>query len=249
MVEILQSTGLFSNVIGVKYDHRGSGYPELPPGTNVDIYNHVYNLINRVDFEKESAYVPRIDLFAKELGVIGERLDRVPINIPLDWYSHIGGRHDHQLVIQSDSNGESRKWSIQRQIELCHLLKDKWLITITGLRRNDSFPNFVNNLTGQQTLKEYFTTISEADIVIAPDSSAVHIAGCLGIKCIALYGSVNPILRISHYESVYPIVGKAKCVPCNDWQNGSCSGLSNHPVCLYMIRAKTVYNKIMEIIS
>jgi ADP-heptose:LPS heptosyltransferase len=248
MVDILKSTGLFRNVIGVKYNHIGSGYPELPPGINIDIYNHVYNLINRVDFEKESSYTPRIELFAKELGVEKEKLERVAITVPLDWYAHIGGRHDRQVVIQSDSNGESRKWSIQRQIELCYLLKDKFLITATGLNRNDSFPDFVNNLTGMQTLKEYFVTISEADIVIAPDSSAVHIAGCLGVKCIGLYGSVNPLLRTAHYPSVYTITGKGKCVPCNDWQDGGCKGMKNYPMCLYSIRAKTVYNKIMEVL-
>ena len=248
MVDIVKSTGLFRDVIGVKYNHRGSGYPDLPPGTDVDIYNNVYNLINKVDFVDESSYIPRIELFAKELGVDGERLERVGITIPLDWYDHIGGRHDKQVVIQSDSNGESRKWDIQRQVELCYFLKDKFLITTTGLVRNNDFPDFVNNLTGMQTLKQYFVTISEADIVVAPDSSAVHIAGCLGVKCIGLYGSVNPILRTAHYPSVYPMVGKGKCVPCNDWQDGSCKGMKHYPTCLFNIRAKTVYNKIMEII-
>jgi len=249
MVDILKTTGLFREVIGVKYNHRAGGYPNLPPGTDVDIYSNVYNLINKVDFEKESTYIPRIELFAKELGVEGERLERVGITIPLDWYDHIGGCHNKQVVIQSDSNGESRKWDIQRQIELCYFLKDKFLITATGLIRNDSFPDFVNNLTGMQTLKQYFVTISEAGIVVASDSSAVHIAGCLGVKCIGLYGSVNPILRTAHYPSVYPLVGKGKCVPCNDWQDGNCKGIKHYPTCLFNIRAKTVYNKIMEIIN
>jgi len=243
MVDIVKSTGLFREVIGVKYNHRGSGYPDLPLGTDVDIYNNVYNLINKVDFEKESAYIPRIELFAKELGVEGERLERVPIYIEKDNRIEI-----KVIVIQSDSNGESRKWDIQRQLELCYFLKDKFIIIVTGLKENNVFPEYVVNLTGKQTLQEYFKTIANADIVVAPDSSAVHIAGCLGVKCIGLYGSVNPILRTTHYPSVYPMVGKGKCVPCNDWQDGSCKGMKHYPACLFNIRAKTVYNKIMELI-
>ena len=244
MVDIVKSTGFFRDVIGVKYNHPTAGYPELPPEINKSNYDHIYNLINKVDFKSESAFIPRIELFARELGVDDDVLERVPIQIPLLEYSKLPS--GKVVVIQSDSNGYSRQWDIQRQLELCNLLKDDYLITVTGLRHNDSFPDYVNNVTGRLSMDQYFRTIAGASIVVSADSSAVHMAGCLGVDCIGLYGSIDPVLRTAHYPTVRTIIGKGGCVPCNDWQKSCCKDMKNMPMCLWSITARTVYNKILE---
>lgn len=59
------------------------------------------------------------------------------------------------------------------------------------------------------------------DFIIAPDSSAVHIAGSLEKKCLALFGNIPPLLRVKYYPTVKTIYpeGEEECIPCYDFAN------------------------------
>ncbi len=83
---------------------------------------------------------------------------------------------------------------------------------------------------------------------IAPDSGGVHIAGVLGSRAIGLFGSIAPHLRISHYNTVQAIIGKAKCVPCNDWQRGPCD-ISRSLQCMDSILARDVLHEAQNILK
>lgn len=77
------------------------------------------------------------------------------------------------------------------------------------------------NLMDKTDLEEMLALCSLMDYIIAPDSSAVHIAGALGIKCLALFGNLDPVTRTSYYPSVVSLFpkGELPCIPCHDFKN------------------------------
>jgi len=81
-------------------------------------------------------------------------------------------------------------------------------------------PNMVN-LIDKLDLPDMVALCSIADYIIAPDSSAIHIAGALGKRCIALFGNIDPYVRIFYYPTVKAIYPKNEldCIPCWDFVN------------------------------
>jgi len=55
---------------------------------------------------------------------------------------------------------------------------------------------------------------ADCDCLVCPDSSLVHVAGALGIPCVALYGSFPAIVRVKYYPTVLPIEGRGECAGC-----------------------------------
>lgn len=55
------------------------------------------------------------------------------------------------------------------------------------------------NLTGQSSLKQLAALIQQANIVVAPDTGAIHIASAMGTPVLGLYAHHNP-LRVGPYR-------------------------------------------------
>jgi len=79
-------------------------------------------------------------------------------------------------------------------------------------------PNVVN-LVDTLEVNELIAACSLMDAMISPDTGTMHIAGALGIKCLAVMGNNNPKNFSDFYPTVKAIQPSAKelpCVPCND---------------------------------
>jgi ADP-heptose:LPS heptosyltransferase len=93
--------------------------------------------------------------------------------------------------------------------ERCHVLvfSDR---PISGFRHDR-----VTRVYGLE-LRHAFAIVSECDVVLAPDSSFLHLAGALDIPCVALFGPIDGRLRTADYprcetldaSDVHP------CLPC-----------------------------------
>lgn len=70
-------------------------------------------------------------------------------------------------------------------------------------------------------LRELWAITSQAKVVIAPDSMMVHVAGCLGVPCIGLWGPFDPVSRVKYYSNHHPIFNKDVCpfAPCGHYLN------------------------------
>lgn len=62
--------------------------------------------------------------------------------------------------------------------------------------------------------RESVALAADCDVLIAPDSSLVHIAGAVGIPCVALYGSFEAHTRMAYYPTVHALQGRRPCAPC-----------------------------------
>ena len=243
-------------VIGVDYRHAQSGYPPPPNTVLLDSYDEIYNLINKVDFEPDSYKIPRTDMFGKLIGIDDIQYDLDwKIEIPLTWVERLLRKYpelnsDKLISIQVDSKGISRTWQLERQVEVIKKLTDRgYQVVLLSDQRYEVLNPKVINLTSKLSFEEYIAIIKISKLVIGADSSAMHIAGLLNTKALGLYGSVDPNLRINHYDSVNAIISKRYCVPCNDWQKRGCGNDTNCPRCLYEISPRLIYAKTVRLLE
>lgn len=252
----LEQAGYIDDVIGVNYNHATAGYPPLPQEINPNDYDEIINMINRVDFEPDSGNVHRTEMFSALM-----KIDSVDYS--LDWRFDIHEewkvgllekypdiKPDKLVSVQVDSQGLSRTWQLERQAEVIKMLtKRGYQVAILSDKAYDTDNPDVINLTKKLSFNEYVSIIRLSQLVIGADSSAMHIAGLLNVKGLGLYGSVDPQLRVSHYESISTILSKRFCVPCNDWQTRICSMDRNSPRCLYEISPRLIYAKSIKILE
>lgn len=59
------------------------------------------------------------------------------------------------------------------------------------------------------TFRQSAAVAETCDIIIAPDSSMMHVAGALKRPCVALFGPIDYKIRTSHYPSVFALHGNA----------------------------------------
>jgi ADP-heptose:LPS heptosyltransferase len=59
--------------------------------------------------------------------------------------------------------------------------------------------------------------ISMCDIVISPDSFAVHASAAMEVPCVAIMGPVGAVTRIGNYPMACAVMMNLPCVPC--WRN------------------------------
>jgi len=85
--------------------------------------------------------------------------------------------------------------------------------------------------------------VSKLDLLIAPDTGLLHIAGSLGIPAVGIYSSFNPELRVSKYKNVLYTKPSFKCAPCYHHIESQCKSksLGDNPPCMTGITPKEVF--------
>lgn len=258
VAELVRLSKVADNVVEVNYDHPSGGLPLPPPGYDYDGSDSVINAINKVDFGQEGIETPRAELFGRLLG-----LDEVDYStdwqfeIPKSWVEIAKRKLESAgidgskktIVMQADSKGLSRVWQMARQKEFIGLARKAYNVVVVS-DQEIKYAVPVINLTGKLSFTEYVGMIGAGDILVCPDSGGLHIAGATNNLALGLFGSVHPDLRISDYETVHYILGKAKCVPCNDWQLHVCKGeKKNWPMCMWSIKADQVVRRIRQLLK
>lgn len=97
-----------------------------------------------------------------------------------------------------------RNWSIASYAKIIDFASEKYGLTtvLTGgpsvmektyaEKINNTVKNKAYNLVGQTSLKELLAVLSQAEVVIAPDTGPLHLANALGTPVIGLYATSNP---------------------------------------------------------
>jgi hypothetical protein len=70
-------------------------------------------------------------------------------------------------------------------------------------------------------LRELWAITTQAKVVVAPDSMMVHIAGCMGVPCVGLWGPMSPGSRVAYYTNHVAIYHREFCPhsPCFAYSN------------------------------
>ena len=121
------------------------------------------------------------------------------------WAKSLRTNGKRLVALHPHASKLERRWSNEGYIRVTKsLLKENCDILILGgdsvqekklnLEIANSFGPEVKNLTGELSLLQWASLLREVDLLIAPDTGAVHLAHALSTKVVGLYAVANPKL-------------------------------------------------------
>ena len=243
--------------------------PPLP--SEVTDYDIAINLINKFDFGSITWTRPRIDnIFLSANNQLVEYIKH-PIQAPKDYTMPDLFISDEQRKFSMDtlsnynllstkvigcilsSHGDCRFWKLNRWIELAERMPECRFLWFSDKASDQNHPGPKNviNTSNLLTFEEFLALLSCCNMIVCPDTSAMHLSEMLKIPCLVLEGSTNFSYHSKYYKFVKSIRLKKplNCQPCYDWQlYSNCFKKNDLPWCLNNIKAKSVQKKIKEMI-
>lgn len=107
------------------------------------------------------------------------------------------------------------------------------------------------NLLNRTTEADLISVTNLADVVITPDTGALHIAAALKKKVLGLFGNIDPHTRTTYYPTVRTIYpkGKMACIPCWDVP-GACSCYEKVGAdCMRLITPNRIVKAVKEMLQ
>jgi ADP-heptose:LPS heptosyltransferase len=83
-----------------------------------------------------------------------------------------------------------------------------------GEFQSDMPEGIVNLMMLKKTFRESCAILGACDVLVGPDSALVHVAGALGVPCVALYGPFPWQLRTAYAPETFALQGVGRCSPC-----------------------------------
>lgn len=103
---------------------------------------------------------------------------------------------------------------------------------------------------GKMNLKEEMDLISNLDLMVSMDSSAMHISSLVGVKVVSIWGATHPFAGFlgmgQSLENVVQI-DDLDCRPCSVYGHKAC--YRKDYACLRMITAEMILGKIKQVIE
>lgn len=72
----------------------------------------------------------------------------------------------------------------------------------------------ITDVVGQTTLREALGILTEAAVVVSPDSGAMHLAAAVGTPVVSLWGATRAERSAPQGSEHLTVVGEAGCAPC-----------------------------------
>jgi ADP-heptose:LPS heptosyltransferase len=107
------------------------------------------------------------------------------------------------------------------------------------------------NLAGKLSLEEELSFMSNLDLMIAMDSSNMHMAALVGTKVISIWGSTDPLAGFSGWMqpddfSIRIPVEELTCRPCTIYGKGECK--RGDFACMNWLTPEIVFQKIEKLV-
>lgn len=237
---------------------RGNPYiDELVDYKNVTARDYdLFADVTTTGLSKErSGKIPpnRIKMFADQVGV-DITSDPVPTYVISEderiWaietcntYSLPRTRKEITIVgIHARSNDVRRTWPLEHTAKLIELLvRDPNVrVIVFDWHKADKWGQ-KQTFVSDHSIRYAAALVDQCDIIVAPDSSILHIAGALYKKTIGIFGPTAPESRINYYPNTTGIVAGLPCGFC--WYSPSCG---NKLTCLHEIAPESVYLAVQD---
>lgn len=122
-----------------------------------------------------------------------------------------------RVGIQIKATSAARSWGqehLQKFVGMCSAAGYETALFGAPGEVRGQLPSYCLNLTDQDpplSFRESAAVVQTVDVMVAPDSSLLHIAGCLDVPALGLYGPFPASERVSHFPSVKPLQGHGGC--------------------------------------
>jgi ADP-heptose:LPS heptosyltransferase len=151
-------------------------------------------------------------------------------------------------------------WPEENMIRLLELISEKhksrfWLFG--GEEESEKLATFQTkvtgsfNISGKLTLDEELALMSRLDLMIAMDSSNMHMAALAGTKVISIWGGTDPLsgfgawMQPEEYFIRIP-VSELSCRPCTTYGKGDCR--RGDLACMNWLKPEMVFEKIENLV-
>jgi len=224
------------------------------------------------DQTTKSQVLHAVDLFLEEAGVSPKKVlpeDKIPylyltegeglrINAEIKRL-----RIDHEATcigVQVESSSPIRTFPLDKMVVIMKKLLAKGFAVFvfggksqerTGQYLREIFleeKNFVNLISGDRSFRDSIVYTSKMDLIIAPDSSFVHIAGGLGVPIVGLYGCFPSLLRMRYYKNAIGIDSNVTCAPSFTHGHSPCVRGFPSP-CFSVISADNVIDAVNHLLG
>lgn len=158
-------------------------------------------------------------------------------------------RTDFLVGLHLKSAADIRSWTIRKYINLSRKLIGQGckVVILDNQPIRDRFKDLDVILPSSTNLSTLIGLVASCNLVICPDSGVMHLAGFLSVPFVALFGPINPVMRIKYYDH-YRVLFKDRipCVPCWDWQIRACHG-DDYKRCMKAITVNDVLRSANEL--
>jgi ADP-heptose:LPS heptosyltransferase len=202
---------------------------DVDPGA----YERWLNLTDCPAARVESRTAPRvratrIDAFARGLGIRGGAFRRMERRLRYSvtaeereaqrrWFAERGLAGRAVIGVQLRSDESYRDYAHMDAVVAELARRHPVLVFDTKEVRGAERPG-VHTVAGYP-LREAFALAAACDVLVAPDSSFVHLADAVGVPCVALFGPTHGPVRTRTYARAQALDASRElaCVPC--WRN------------------------------
>ncbi|MFH1678651.1 MAG: glycosyltransferase family 9 protein [Candidatus Omnitrophota bacterium] len=153
-----------------------------------------------------------------------------------------------------------KSWPIEKWNKLTEILRNQYGIKVINLGKmpkNDLGRRISKEISGQiipadeTTLLQARALLQRCHLFIGPDSSFLHLASCMGIETIGLYGATSSehFYPYFHRHNIVCLEKRLSCMPCYPGAGHSCqNGETKYDFgpCMEAIRVEDVLTAIKE---
>ena len=172
----------------------------------------------------------------------------------------IPGKGYLKIGLSPFANTAPKIWGLENFKELITLINQnhKAVFFLFGggekeiklLKRLEEHSENIHLVAGKFTLSEEIAMIRMLDLMIAMDSSNMHLASLSGVRTISIWGGTHPAFGFSALGQpdeyhIQPPEGFLTCRPCSVFGGKPC--IYPTPSCMELIKASYLYNKLVQL--
>jgi len=108
------------------------------------------------------------------------------------------------------------------------------------------------SLIDKCTMEQSAAFVSHMDLFIGPDTSFLHLASCMDVATIGLYGATDKgfVYPFFHKDNMVVSRAQLECMPCYPGHEGGSCRVKNQPgPCMYDIKPEQVLKKIRQVLK
>ena len=125
------------------------------------------------------------------------------------------------LMVPGATYGSAKTWLQENFRETARRLSQSLPVVLAGgkAERNvcadiASCAEGIHDMSGETSLGEFFALVETADLLIANDSGAAHVAGSLATPAVVIFGSTSPLWTAPLGERAEVVRHPTLCPPC-----------------------------------
>ena len=151
-----------------------------------------------------------------------------------------------------------KSWPIERWNALAGILKNQHGIKVINLGKREDSPmgrRITQEISREiisadaTTLRQAMALIKRCSFVIGPDSSLLHVASCMGIEAIGLYGPTSGeyFYPYAYRQNNVSTEKKLACMPCYpEFKSFPCRGKEGSGVCMEELQVEDVLKIVQK---